>query len=51
MKNTIIKVSAIIAAVVFSASCIKESVPVGGSVTQDQVSASDFALIDRKSVV
>ena len=45
MKNTIIKVSAIIAAVVFSASCIKESVPVGGSVTQDQVSASDFALM------
>lgn len=45
MKNTIIKVSAIIAAVVFSASCIKESVPVGGSVTQDQVSSSDFALM------
>lgn len=45
MKNTIIKVSAIIAAVVFSASCIKENIPVGGSVTQDQVSSSDFALM------
>ena len=32
MKNTIIKVSAIIAAVVFSASCIKESVPVASAV-------------------
>ena len=45
MKNTILKVSAILAAVVFSASCIQESVPVGGSVTQAQVSASDFALM------
>lgn len=45
MKNTIRKVSAILAGVVLSASCIKESVPVGGSVTQDQVSASDFALM------
>ena len=45
MKNTILKVSAILAGVVLSASCIKESVPVGGSVTQDQVSASDFALM------
>ena len=45
MKNTILKVSAILAAAVFSASCIQESVPVGGSVTQAQVSASDFALM------
>ena len=45
MKNTILKVSAILAAVVFSASCIQETVPVGGSVTQAQVSASDFALM------
>jgi len=45
MKKTILKVSAILAAAVLSASCIKESVPVGGSVTQDQVSASDFALM------
>ena len=45
MKNTIIKVSAILAAAVFSASCIQETVPVGGSVTQAQVSASDFALM------
>ena len=45
MKNTILKVSAILAAAVFSASCIQETVPVGGSVTQAQVSASDFALM------
>lgn len=45
MKKTIIKVSAILAAAVLSASCIQETVPVGGSVTQDQVSASDFALM------
>lgn len=45
MKNTILKVSAILAAAVFSASCIQETVPVGGSVTQEQVSASDFALM------
>ena len=45
MKNTLLKVSAILAAAVFSASCIQESVPVGGSVTQAQVSASDFALM------
>ena len=45
MKKTILKVSAILAAAALSASCIKESVPVGGSVTQDQVSASDFALM------
>ena len=45
MKNTIIKLSAIIAAVIFSASCIKENIPVGGSVTQGQVSSSDFALM------
>ncbi|MBR5103810.1 MAG: RagB/SusD family nutrient uptake outer membrane protein [Bacteroidales bacterium] len=45
MKNTLLKVSAILAAAVFMASCIQETVPVGGSVTQDQVSASDFALM------
>lgn len=45
MKNIILKVSAILAAAVFSASCIQETVPVGGSVTQAQVSASDFALM------
>ena len=45
MKNTIFKFSALLAAVVLSASCIQESVPVGGSVTQAQVSASDFALM------
>ena len=45
MKNTILKVSAILAVAVFSASCIQETVPVGGSVTQAQVSASDFALM------
>lgn len=45
MKNTILKVSALLAAAVFTASCIQESVPVGGSVTQAQVSASDFALM------
>ena len=45
MKKTITKVSAILAAAVLSASCIQETVPVGGSVTQDQVSASDFALM------
>ena len=45
MKNTILKVSTILAAAVFSASCIQETVPVGGSVTQAQVSASDFALM------
>ena len=45
MKNTILKVSAILAAAVFSASCIQESVPVGGSVTQAQVSASDFVFL------
>lgn len=45
MKNTILKVSAILAAAVISASCIQETVPVGGSVTQAQVSASDFALM------
>ena len=45
MKKTIIKFSGIIAAAVLSASCIQETVPVGGSVTQAQVSASDFALM------
>ena len=45
MKNTLLKVSTILAAAVISASCIQESVPVGGSVTQEQVSASDFALM------
>lgn len=45
MKNTIFKFSALLAAVVLSASCIQESVPVGGSVTQAQVTASDFALM------
>ena len=45
MKNTILKFSAILAAVTLSASCIQESIPVGGSVTQAQVSASDFALM------
>ena len=45
MKKTILKVSGILAAAVLSASCIQESVPVGGSVTQEQVSASDFALM------
>ena len=45
MKNTIIKVSAILAAAVLSAACIQETVPVGGTVTQAQVSASDFALL------
>ncbi|MBR5141418.1 MAG: RagB/SusD family nutrient uptake outer membrane protein [Bacteroidales bacterium] len=45
MKNTILKVSAILAAAFFSAACIQETVPVGGSVTQAQVSNSDFALL------
>ena len=45
MKNAIIKMSAILAAAVLSAACIQESVPVGGSVTQAQVSDSDFALL------
>lgn len=45
MKNTIKKVSAIIAASVLAAACIQENLPVGGSVTQDQLSASDFALM------
>ena len=45
MKKTILKVSGILAAALFAASCIQETVPVGGSVTQDQVSASDFALM------
>ena len=45
MKKTILKVSGILVAAVLSASCIQESVPVGGSVTQEQVSASDFALM------
>ena len=45
MKKTILKFSGILAAAVLSASCIQESVPVGGSVTQAQVSASDFALM------
>lgn len=45
MKNTIFKLSAIVAVALFAASCIQEAVPVGGSVTQDQVSASDFALM------
>ena len=45
MKKTILKVSAILTAAVLSASCIQETVPVGGSVTQEQVSASDFALM------
>ena len=45
MKKTILKVSAILTATVIAASCIQETVPVGGSVTQEQVSASDFALM------
>ncbi len=45
MKKTILKVSAILTATVLAASCIQESIPVGGSVTQEQVSASDFALM------
>ena len=45
MKKTILIFSGILVAAVLSTSCIKESVPVGGSVTQAQVSASDFALM------
>ncbi len=45
MKKTILKISGILAAMVLTASCIQEVVPVGGSVTQSQVSASDFALM------
>ena len=45
MKKTILKVSGILTATLIAASCIQESVPVGGSVTQAQVSASDFALM------
>ena len=45
MKNITFKLSAILAAAILSTSCIQESVPVGGSVTQAQVSASDFALM------
>ena len=45
MKNTIKKVSTILAASVLAVACIQESIPVGGSVTQAQVSASDFALM------
>ena len=45
MKNIAIKFSGILAAAVLTVSCIQESIPVGGSVTQAQVSASDFALM------
>ena len=45
MKNIAIKLSGILAAAVLTVSCIQESVPVGGSVTQAQVSSSDFALM------
>ena len=45
MKNIAIKFSGILAAAVLMVSCIQESIPVGGSVTQAQVSASDFALM------
>ena len=45
MKKAILKFSAILTATVLAASCIQETIPIGGSATQDQVSASDFALM------
>ena len=45
MKNIAIKLSGILAVAVLTVSCIQESIPVGGSVTQAQVSSSDFALM------
>ena len=47
MKNTILKVSAILAAAVFSASCIQETVPVGGSVTQAHGGFNVLDALDR----
>lgn len=44
MKNILYKIVLAAAAVAVSVSCIQETVPVGGSVTQDQVSESKFAL-------
>lgn len=44
MKNILYKIVLAAAAVAVSVSCIQETVPVGGSVTQAQVSESKFAL-------
>ena len=44
MKNILYKIVLAAAAVAVSVSCIQETVPVGGSVTQSQVSESKFAL-------